>query len=901
MVRVLDRAPRWLNYSTPGFDFFQDKSKSRAAQKHDAPTKRIAHRGMEVFFAVGKELRWADLRDLKDAGEQREGRHGRQGKSNKQPSYKVLLTPVPADRKIQQISIAPDGNLVAILTSHTCHVCILPSYEQLRSREQTPHKMRYFTVGETAHVLEKSPLVSAIWHPLSSSGSGLVTITRDACVRLWELNLNDRSTFSQPAVAVDLKKLANATSAREDLSASKYGVNKGYSADDVDMLVAGACFGGAAGDDEDGWSSMTLWIAMTEGDVYALCPFLPVHFFAPPTLLPSLTTSVVAKTSFLAHDPEASEAERRVARQQEIWLQELDAQEPIRIPGREEMDVYERPKKLSPIARLQGPFQLSPEPLSGEITDVHVVAPKVNQDDLFDEDEYEERPLDAGLSIGIVCLATSTSQVHVCLNIEGVEAEWLPMKRSRAFQLDDDSTHNLLLFETIDLSTGSATTYPTFTRSPEDRYELFTTQPSGIYSLSFKPWIGALEDELAPQDGTKGVQFRLDVILNSSNTKVEHIVGNSHEPLEQANAAIAVNDPTDAEFVILTSAASRPLAALLDQPVPATHPFEPDDYHRNNALVTFESRTPYIPPDEFFQPSRLPGQIETWRRASTTGADLGNLRGELNFSPYTLQKFTAAHQILSNETHAINIAAAELFRRVDRMLSEMKEQVAKVRDLSNRVNSVTGEDEFPQSQRPGEPELVRGGRDKIQKRVEGQREKTRELQDRVERLRRKMRTVSGKELSSRERQFAEEVERIQRAVLGRQEETKPNPTGPAGLLQMENSSLTTKTEEDDDNDDESQDSLLSRFEHVQKVVAQVRKQTEELQKSRVEAAAGEGASRPTSSNAAAENFKSSTTTSTMMMDFRQRKMDEVWQLLERETALVEAVSARLERLQMGTR
>ncbi|PPJ61079.1 hypothetical protein CBER1_07406 [Cercospora berteroae] len=882
MVRVLDRAPRWLNYSTPGFDFFQDKSKTRSAQKHDAPTKRIAHRGTEVFFAVGKELRWADLRDLKDEGEQREGRHGRN--TEKQQPYKVLLTPVPGDRQIQQISVAPDGNLIAIVTSHTCHVCILPSPEQLRSPEQAPHKMRYFTVGETAHVLEKSPIVSAIWHPLSSLGSGLVTATKDACVRLWELNIHDRSTFSQPTVAVDLKKLANATSAREDLSASKYGVNKGYSADDVDMLVAGACFGGTAGDDEDGWSSMTLWVAMTEGDVYALCPFLPVHFYAPPTLLPSLTTSVVAKSNFLAHDQEASESERRVARQQELWLQELDEQEPIRIPGREDMDVYERPKKLSPIAKLQGPFQLSPEPLSGEITDIHVVAPKVNQDDLFDDDEFEERSIGEGLSIGIVCLATSTNQIHVCLNIEGVEAEWLPMKRSRAFQLEDDSTHDLLLFETLDLANGPTTTYPTFTHSPENRYELFTTQPSGIYSLSFKPWIAALEDELAPQDGTKGVEFRLDVILNSSSTTVEHLVGNSLEPLEQANSAIAVIDATDAEFVVLTSASSRPLAALLDHPVAASHPFEPDEYHRNNPLITFESRTPYIPPDEFFQPSRLPGQIEAWRRASSTGADLGNLRGDLNFSPYTLQKFTAAHQILSNETHAINTAAAELFRRVDRMLSEMKDQVDKVRDLSNRINSVTGEDEFPQSQRPGEPELVRGGRDKIQKRVEGQREKTRELQDRVERVRRKMRKVSGKELSSRERQFAEEVDRIQQTVLGGKD-TSPNPTGPAGILQMENSNLTTRTEEEDD---EEQDSILSRFEEVQKVVAQLKSQTEQLQKER-EAATEEGASRPTSNS----DFKGT--------DFRQRKMDEVWQLLERETALVEAVSTRLENLQMGAR
>ncbi|KAI5362300.1 Putative nucleoporin NUP88/NUP82 [Septoria linicola] len=867
MPKLLDGSPRWLDYSTPGFDFFQDKSKTRTATaQQNGSTRKIAHRGNEIFFAVGKELRWAHVNVLKEAGE-----------------YKVLTTPVPADRSIQQISISPEGSLIAVLTSHTCHVCILPPREHLDFPDQKALKLKYFTVGETAHVLEKSPLVSAIWHPLSPSGNGLVTVTKDACVRLWELDQDDRSTFSQPTVAVDLKKLANATCARDDLTASKYGTNKGYSADDFDMLVAGACFGGEGREDEDGWSSMTLWVAMTEGDVYALCPFLPENFWAPSTLLPSLTTSVVAKSSFLAHDQEASEVEKRTARQQEAWLQELDEQDPISLPGRYEFNVYSRPQKLSSIAKLQGPFQLSPEPLSGEITDIHVIAPKVDQSDLFEDEDFDELAIDEGLSIGIVCLATSTNQVHVCLNVEGVEAEWLPSKRPRALTLDDDFARNLLLFETVDLAKGNdSATYPTFTASPTDRYELYTTQPSGIYGLSFKPWIGALEGELAPQEGSQGIDFRLDVILNSASTIVDHLTGNANEPLEQASAAVAVLDDADADYIVLTSASSRPFAAVLDKPAAFAHGFEPDDFTQNNPLVTFETRTPYVPADAFFQSSRLPAQIESWRRASTTGADQGNLKGHLNFSPYTLQKITTAHQIMANETHALNTAAGDLFRRVERMLNEMKDQIAKVRDLSNRVNSVTGEDEFPQTQRPGDPALVRGGKDKIQKRVEQQREKTRDIQDRVERLRRKMRTVAGKEMSEKEKLFAEEVERIQQTVLGK--EPSPNPTGPAGILQMESSSLTTRTEEEDE-----QETLQSRYDKVQTIVGQLKAQAEQLQKEREDAVREGSTSRPTSS------------AGPRGVDYRQRKMQEVWQLLERETALVEAVSARLENLQMGAR
>lgn len=877
MPRVLHRAPRWLDYGTPGFHFFQESSDRQAsdAPAHDTASRRIAHRDNEVFYAVGKELRWSTIDILKEANE------------GGPPPYKVLVTPVPADRPIQQISISRDGSFVAVLTTHTCHVCILPPSESLDFSGQQSLKLKYFTVGETAHVRENSPLVSAIWHPLSPSGTGLVTITKDACVRLWELDQDNRISFSQPTVAVDLKKLANATSAKDDLGASKYGANKGYSADDVDMLVAGACFGGQGLEEEDGWSSMTLWVAMTEGDVYALCPFLPTDFWAPTTLLPSLTTSVVAKATFLAYDGDASDAEKRISRQQEAWLQELDEQDPVCPPGHYDFEVYSRPKKLSPIAKLQGPFQLSPEPLDGEITDIHVIAPKVNQEDLFEDEDFEDLAIGEGLSIGIVCLATSTNQVHVCLNVEGVEAEWLPAKRPRTFQLEEAISHNLLLFETIDLATkgGSAATYPTFTTSPADRYELFTTQPSGIYSLSFRPWIAILEDELAASGGSQGIGFRVDVILKSSTTLVEDITGDVNEPLEHANAAIVVLDDADAEYIALTSVASRPLAAVLDKPSSATHGFEPDNPFQSNPLLTPEARTPYIPSPVFFKASRLPAQIEEWRRASATGVDQGNIKGAVNFSPYTLQKITAAHQIVANETHDLNTAAADLFRRMERMLNEMKAQIDRVRDLSNRVNSVTGEDEFPQSQRPGDPELVRGGRNKIQKRVEQQREKTKEIQDRVERLRNKMRNVGGKEMSLKEKQFAEEVDRIQQTLLGKQQS---NPTGPTGILDMENSSLTARTEED-----EEQKSLEARFEDVQRVVKQLQAQAEQIQSEREkrdeEAAVAD--SRPTSR----------ATSITQGADYRQRKMDHVWALLDRESALVDAVSARLEGLQMGTR
>ncbi|KAK3064386.1 hypothetical protein LTR53_018511, partial [Teratosphaeriaceae sp. CCFEE 6253] len=223
MPRVLAQQPAWIARGTPAHTLFQPDPRSKAAPPavdppYDGPSRKIAHRGTEIFVAVGTELRWADLTTLADAEP-----------GTPDPLHRVLPTPI--SRPIQQLSVSPSGALLAILTSHTCHIALLPSPSHLRSGDTSPLRLRTFQLGPTAHVLEQAPLISALWHPLSPTGNCLVTVTRDACVRLWELDPVNRSTFDEPSLAVDLRKLANATSTQADFSASRYGTSAGFSPD----------------------------------------------------------------------------------------------------------------------------------------------------------------------------------------------------------------------------------------------------------------------------------------------------------------------------------------------------------------------------------------------------------------------------------------------------------------------------------------------------------------------------------------------------------------------------------------------------------------------------------------------------------------------------------------------
>ncbi len=153
----------------------------------------------------------------------------------------VIKTPVADD--IRQLVMSPQQDLLAVLTAHTVHICILPDSSHLNAKDSTPFKLKFWTLGPTTHVTSRSAMVTALWHPLGVSGSTIVTVTEDALVRVWELSTSDRWTFDAPTLAIDLKRLADGTSLEQDFSAST-ATNKGFSPDEFDMEVASACFPG---------------------------------------------------------------------------------------------------------------------------------------------------------------------------------------------------------------------------------------------------------------------------------------------------------------------------------------------------------------------------------------------------------------------------------------------------------------------------------------------------------------------------------------------------------------------------------------------------------------------------------------------------------------------------------
>lgn len=748
---------------------------------------------------------------------------------------------------------------MAVVTTHTIRILLLPDSSHLTAPSLEPIKPKSWTLGPTTHVMDRSPIASAIWHPLGVNGSALVTVTKDAVIRLWELSQKDRWSFDSPSLTIDLQKLADGTSLEQNFGPSPDVTNKGFSPDSVEMEVAAACF---AGRGSGGWSPMTLWIAMREGDVYALCPLLPTQWAPPPTLIPSLSISIVGNLAAIEDDPNVSEQTKLLAQQQLDWMSDLDNQEPRIIegpPGEPPAEIYTRPARPGIVPRLQGPFDLdlSPESeddLDTELTDIFAIGQKLDTDELMmgEEEELEMEDVEAeGLSLSIICLLSSSGQLRLCLDMDGVQAMWLPPRNKSKVRGRLFGSPSLLTFQSMDILsslevTGNA--WPMFSSDVTSRYSFYVTHPSSITHISLSPWVFRLESEIQ-NDSQAGSEFRIDLLVNGQNSTRERLytntaLGDTQLPLA---ASVAIRDP-DLGYFLLSATPFDPVALTFDTPeddftpIRSTSPsFVKDE--EVQPLEFYEPRPVFQPSHAFDVNSKLPDLLSQLR----TGRHKMILNQEVRLSPLTLQLFTEAHRILSDETHRLGIAAAEVFRRCIQLQAELKQQVNKANEVKSRVEAITGEDHEENG------EIVSSNM-AMERRLQAAKERGEALGQRLEKMRKLVSKATSRELSDKEKAWINEVKALDTNLLG----SAATKDGPTRLKQTKR-----------------------RYEEVIRLKEELLEEAEKLG-----ATTSEGE----------ESVGSSTADLRIPTELRKAKVGQVKGLIERETALVDAVKARLERL-----
>ncbi len=818
MPKIISYTPPWLSRPSPGSQAFtniQDhdlnpsnrpscpsfSSHDNVDQPYSGPHRLLARRGTEVFVVVGNQIRWTDLRMVKNDWEEQTYYAGSRSQSldhqhgGQLPSYKVcqndcschilgsprqiLLAPIY--QQIRQLTVSPSGNFLAILTEHTIHIAVLPDASHLSAGKAPSLKLKVHQLGPTTHVIPQSPLVSALWHPLACSTASsdcLVTITAEAAVRVWELDRSNNWSFDRPSLAIDLQKLVDGTSCDEDFQPSGFGKSRGFSADAFEMEVSAASFGGKGREEEDGWAPMTLWIAMRNADVYALCPLLPSKWRPTSTLIPSLSTSVVSKLASL-QDDSVEPDEKRAVEQQLEWVQEIDSEEPLPSSSDAELSLpsqtRSRPIAPSAIPRLQGPFlfDLEDNELDLDVSDVHVIAAKVNAEDLLSGEEEDYTDLEGliqdRLSSTVICLATTTGRVHVCLDPEGVSGQWLPKTRKSAFTVPVGEPKDLILVESLEIGTGESCTenWPMFSQDPIAPYDFYLTSKARVDYLSLSSWASRLESELlSPTSSDTGRDFRLRVLCRDEIILAEEVLdcsdSTNEKPSEHLSSALIMNNP-EVGYSLLTCSTSGPRAIIFDTPDTISQtvilarrneslgPMESPDTQLDLTLsgdtIIASPRAPYEPSPIFYESATAP--LKQFSSVNVPQRHRAALKQEIRLSPSTLDIMTAAHRILSSQTSQLEQAAAELFRRCDRLREELGDQVRQMAELSERMQRNDTSAETNHGDRNSRCEY----------RIARARDRQQSLSERYEALRRKVSraTAGGRELSTKEQAWMSEI------------------------------------------------------------------------------------------------------------------------------------------------
>jgi nucleoporin NUP82 len=843
MPKVLSYTPEWLARPNPGYNLFAPKQTNGngvAAKKKDyGPRKTIATRGSEIFVAVGHEIRWADLVNLKEDTE---------------PAYRTLRISIPLP--ITRLTISPEEDYLAVSTSHTVHIVHLPDSSLLEDNDDSPLKPKAFQVGPTAHVTEESPIATTLWHPLGYHGRCLVTITKAGVVRLWEVNRADRSTFSEPALSVDLAKLANATNDQEDLSASKFGASKGFSPDSVDLEVASACFGDFPEQEGvHGWAPMTLWIATVPGDVYALCPLLPskwqlVDSPGTFTLLQTLTSSINVNYTDLSEEDDAPKDELKASEKQVSWLSDILYEEPFleELPNGDSIKVFARPSSTPTVPMLQGPFNITPEVDDFELSDMIVYSLKTLSDG--SEEEAAE-----GLPTAVVCLLTDTCKVHVCLDLQGIVGRWLPspevsfavLSSQRCANVHQDEVgdvepleHDLIIAETITLVDGEQSSFnQSITPDVHTDFSFFVSHANGVFYVSLEPWIRKLENELS-QPQVEGADFRIQRLLESANSSVEKYLQRkpSSSPAEQEVTSAVVIEDGNIGYILLTTVDNEPQAAFLDAPEYGLPTEEEIAEFMHISGPQKEVREAWQPPKELYEQIDLLGSINipTRHRAA--------MKEEVKLSPANLELLMDVHRVLSVKTSKLQFAVSDLFNRATRLQEEFRDQVWRSAQITSKIDAVTGNGEL------GSDDGSLAGSAKIDERLERVRARQEKINARYEGLRNKMHKLGSTELSEKEANFVEELSTMDSA------------------LDKSSATLTGDV-------DGSQDPTWQRVDRIKALHEKLAKDVEEATKD----AASDEATRK-------DNMK-------VPSHSRKQETDQIEDYLGRLTVLVEAAAQRL--------
>ncbi|KAJ1973931.1 hypothetical protein H4R35_003861 [Dimargaris xerosporica] len=477
-------------------------------------TMGLAVRGHDLFVVLqGVQIRMLNLKQCKDVWlRERPHRSERRRALRKQspnltddavhqlwlqecaaqvPYYQLQLAGM-APFAIKDVHINGNGRFMALVGQHQVAVVALPrpGYRSAKVVDgMATVSCRAFAVG---NVHQQSRAVGRVakvmWHPLSSVDAHLMALTSDGTLRMYNVleNLDTPEQTHHFGPTASLTRPTNRTFGLDTDAAAAVSFTLGQPLA-RETSSHGTSDATEIGQDLTAWAAFTLYVLMSNGDVYSLAPFMPAEIISTRDTVTRMAltlrvlfetqatltdvdrfgkyVSTVPASTPLIHPVQLMYTKQWVDKLQDT-LQPLATRSSTEQPPSSNLSTSQEPVRLQwPSLPMQpvpvGPYLLQPAP------------PELSEDDAVASDilALTTQP------VPVLALSYAHGQIDLFLQMQPIIPHWAtsPATKATSDFLLGSKLPVLTLYETIDLGLAVASN----TLDPEADAEI-PTKRTGV-------------------------------------------------------------------------------------------------------------------------------------------------------------------------------------------------------------------------------------------------------------------------------------------------------------------------------------------------------------------------------------------------------------------------------------
>ncbi|KAJ3300233.1 hypothetical protein HK104_003147 [Borealophlyctis nickersoniae] len=365
---------------------------------------------------------------------------------------------------VRKMEFNGTGKMLALMGDHAVSVLLLPiSFKTYSKSDVIP--CRILNIGTMCYATDHSKTVAKVlWHPLSEAQSHLLVLSSDGFLRMYNVNLE----IEEPEQSFHFLDPSLEEDERDGPGVMGAGL---YAADRDESELVSFCFGGGT---IGGWDPLAVYGLTKSGDLYSICPVMPLQSIFTKSQLEDLRTSVHGVGDHPDKAPSYSERQQYWRKRWvEELLEDLDQERYLRALPDAVFPVG-RPRvgaKLT--AERRGPYSIEPTPIpeSGYGIGCDIISLNVK-------------------SLNVLALSFDSGMVYVCTELDAAEPGW------KLSDTAPETLPKLALHEHLDFSIGNTSKKSSSMSLVQDRKytdSFFCCHAAGIHYVNLAPWGDSLE------------------------------------------------------------------------------------------------------------------------------------------------------------------------------------------------------------------------------------------------------------------------------------------------------------------------------------------------------------------------------------------------------------------------